>query len=257
MSFAGTMNRRAFIGGSDARIIMGADEAALIRLWREKRGEIEPEDLSGNLIVQLGTCDRGAQPALVRAQQRPQGRRGPAPGPALGHSLDGRHPGRDGGGQWGGVRGQVHAALVVRRAGGGRKAHGPGPAQYVGHPCPVGGALDHHRRRQVGGNHHPDGSALSERPGRGREEILALRPVGRDAPPDQCRAAAAADRSDPHRRYDLVQQLGGICRRSSAAPGRPIWSTSGPRPSSRGLCRRTPGRPSAMGCGPNARSPGR
>src|SRR5205814_3176024 len=47
-------NRRQFIGGSDARIIMGADEAALIRLWREKRGEVEPEDLSGNLIVQLG-----------------------------------------------------------------------------------------------------------------------------------------------------------------------------------------------------------
>src|ERR1700757_2722751 len=46
--------RRAFIGGSDARIIMGDDEAALIRLWREKRGEIEPEDLSGNLLVQLG-----------------------------------------------------------------------------------------------------------------------------------------------------------------------------------------------------------
>ena len=33
---------------------MGNDEAALIRLWREKRGEAEPEDLSGNLIVQLG-----------------------------------------------------------------------------------------------------------------------------------------------------------------------------------------------------------
>jgi len=48
-------NRCAFIGGSDARIIMGGDEAALLRLWREKRGEIEPEDLSGNLIVQLGS----------------------------------------------------------------------------------------------------------------------------------------------------------------------------------------------------------
>ena len=49
-------DRRSFIGGSDARIIMGDDEAALIRLWREQRGEIEPEDLSGNLIVQLGTA---------------------------------------------------------------------------------------------------------------------------------------------------------------------------------------------------------
>jgi hypothetical protein len=33
---------------------MGNDEAALVRLWREKRGEAEPADLSGNLIVQLG-----------------------------------------------------------------------------------------------------------------------------------------------------------------------------------------------------------
>ena len=47
-------DRRYFIGGSDARIIMGDNEAALLRLWREKRGEVEPEDLSGNLIVQLG-----------------------------------------------------------------------------------------------------------------------------------------------------------------------------------------------------------
>jgi len=47
-------NRRYFVGGSDARIIMGDDETALVRLWREKRGEAEPEDLSGNLIVQLG-----------------------------------------------------------------------------------------------------------------------------------------------------------------------------------------------------------
>jgi predicted phage-related endonuclease len=47
-------NRRYFIGGSDARIIMGSDEGALLRLWREKRGEVEPEDLPGNLIVQLG-----------------------------------------------------------------------------------------------------------------------------------------------------------------------------------------------------------
>jgi hypothetical protein len=45
---------RHFIGGSDARIIMGDDEVALLRLWREKRGEVEPVDLSGNLIVQLG-----------------------------------------------------------------------------------------------------------------------------------------------------------------------------------------------------------
>src|SRR5262245_27737755 len=48
--------RRFFVGGSDARIIMANDEVALVRLWREKRGETEPEDLSGNLIVQMGAA---------------------------------------------------------------------------------------------------------------------------------------------------------------------------------------------------------
>jgi len=49
-------DRRCFIGGSDARIIMGTDEGALVRLWREKRAEAEPEDYSANLIVQLGAA---------------------------------------------------------------------------------------------------------------------------------------------------------------------------------------------------------
>jgi predicted phage-related endonuclease len=51
---ADSANRRSILGGSDARVIMGNDEAALLRLWREKRGEVAREDLSGNLIVQLG-----------------------------------------------------------------------------------------------------------------------------------------------------------------------------------------------------------
>ncbi len=46
--------RRHFIGGSDARIIMGRDEKALAGLWKEKRGETAPVDLSHELIVQLG-----------------------------------------------------------------------------------------------------------------------------------------------------------------------------------------------------------
>jgi predicted phage-related endonuclease len=49
------VDRRGFIGGSDARTIMGNDEIGLIRLWREKRGEVAAEDLSGNLAVQLGS----------------------------------------------------------------------------------------------------------------------------------------------------------------------------------------------------------
>src|SRR6476619_7560109 len=47
-------DRTKFIGGSDARIIMGKDEKTLHRLWREKRGEVDNLDLSGVLTVQLG-----------------------------------------------------------------------------------------------------------------------------------------------------------------------------------------------------------
>ena len=88
--------RHHFIGGSDARIIMGDDEAALLRLWREKRGEAEPEDLSGNLIVQLGTVTEEPQPALVRAQYRTNGQRGPAAGFPSREAMDGGDAGRHG-----------------------------------------------------------------------------------------------------------------------------------------------------------------
>jgi predicted phage-related endonuclease len=50
------LDRRSFIGGSDARVIMGNDQPALLRLWQEKRGEVGPNDLSGNLIAQLGVA---------------------------------------------------------------------------------------------------------------------------------------------------------------------------------------------------------
>src|ERR1700674_3222341 len=72
-------DRRAFIGGSDARIIMGDDESALLRLWREKRGELVPEDLSSNLVVQLGSVtedlnrrwyERNSGHAIIDVQKR-------------------------------------------------------------------------------------------------------------------------------------------------------------------------------------------
>src|SRR5215470_2872511 len=75
------LDRRFFIGGSDARIIMGSDEGALLRLWREKRGEAEPEDLSGNLLVQLGLVieslnrqwfERNTGHVIAQVQQRVQ-----------------------------------------------------------------------------------------------------------------------------------------------------------------------------------------
>jgi predicted phage-related endonuclease len=70
----GNQTRRHFIGGSDARIIMGGDEQALIRLWRQKRGEVEPEDLS-----------------LVRGLYRAADRRRSEESEASDAALDGRH----------------------------------------------------------------------------------------------------------------------------------------------------------------------
>ena len=46
--------RRSFIGGSDANVILSGDAERILRLWREKRGEAEPEDLSSVLPVMLG-----------------------------------------------------------------------------------------------------------------------------------------------------------------------------------------------------------
>jgi predicted phage-related endonuclease len=42
-----TGDRHTYIGGSDARTILGRDEGALLRLWQEKRGEVEPQNLDG------------------------------------------------------------------------------------------------------------------------------------------------------------------------------------------------------------------
>lgn len=49
------LKRREGIGGSDANIIMGGDQAAILRLWEEKTGQREGEDLSRVLPVQMGT----------------------------------------------------------------------------------------------------------------------------------------------------------------------------------------------------------
>ncbi len=108
-----------FIAGSDARIIVGDDVVALRLLWQRKRGEGEPEDLPRNLIVR--GRHRGAEPPLVRGQQRtgPHGR--PEARPACWSPLDGSDSQRPGGVERGGVRGQVHAPLVVLGRGGRQK----------------------------------------------------------------------------------------------------------------------------------------
>lgn len=48
-------SRLAGIGGSDANIILSGEAERIARLWREKRSEVEAEDLSGVLPVMLGS----------------------------------------------------------------------------------------------------------------------------------------------------------------------------------------------------------
>jgi hypothetical protein len=89
MSLAETLNnpdRLHFIGGSDARIIMGQEEKALIRLWQEKRDEVEPEDLSGDLFVQFGVLLESRRPGGIHGADGDQDflrlrNRTPAPPP--------------------------------------------------------------------------------------------------------------------------------------------------------------------------------
>jgi hypothetical protein len=47
--------RRSGVGGSDANVILSGDPAMVYQLWLEKRGEVDPADLSSNLPVMLGS----------------------------------------------------------------------------------------------------------------------------------------------------------------------------------------------------------
>ena len=107
---------------------MGEDEAALVRLWREKRGEVEPEDLSDNLIVQLGTATEDLNRQWYERNTGACGGERPAAADPPDPQMDGGHPRWSGRSRGRRIRGQVHAALDVLGGGGGRKAHGPAAA---------------------------------------------------------------------------------------------------------------------------------
>ena len=143
-------DRRYFVGGSDARIIMGDDEAALIRLWKEKRGEIEPEDLSGNLIVQLGAVTEDLNRRWYEANT------GQIVTDVQKHI---RHPGL----RWmaATLDGRVEASGAVFEAkfmlpwyfseeAAAREVCAATAAQYVGGRGPQSGPFRDYRRRQVG-----------------------------------------------------------------------------------------------------------
>src|SRR3984957_9215777 len=224
------MDRRGFIGGSCGRGIMSPDAAALIRLWGEKRGEAEPEGLCENLVVQLGVAtealnrtwyERNAGRVVTDVQRWVQHpvRRYMAATPRRVRQRPRR-----------GVRGQVHATLVVLRRGRRRKAHGPASAQHEGDQRPVGGALDHHRRRQMDRNDHTRRRALPAFSGNGGAALLALRSDRRDPAPLWRRAAAAAGRSGSFGRYERLEFLGRVRRPLLRHPfrlSRPRASQSG------------------------------
>jgi predicted phage-related endonuclease len=54
MTEAARKARMTSIGGSDAKIIMSGNQMAIERLWAEKRGEMESEDLSEIILINLG-----------------------------------------------------------------------------------------------------------------------------------------------------------------------------------------------------------
>ena len=173
---------------------MGSDEAALIRLWREKRGEAEPEDLSGNLIVQLGTAteelnrawyERNTGRAVTEVQRRVKH----SAIPWMAATLDGMVEGT----------GAVFEAKFMLPWSFAEQAAAEKHMAQLQHNMWVTHVRPAVLSIITGGGKWveitiPHGPALSERPGHGGKEVLALRAVGRDAPPDQCRAAAAAHR---------------------------------------------------------------
>src|ERR1700682_3676449 len=76
--------------------------------------------------------DRGAQPALVSTPYRARHRGRATKDRASGGQMDGGDIGWPGRGAGGGIRGAIHAAMFIFRAGGCGKTHGAAAAQYVG-----------------------------------------------------------------------------------------------------------------------------
>jgi hypothetical protein len=170
---------------------MGSDEAALLRLWREKRGEAEPEDLSGNLIVQLGT----AMEELNRSwYERNTGRRVRDVQRQVRHSaiswmvatLDGIVD----------VTEAVFESKFMLPWSFSEEAAAQKYMPQLQHNMWVthlrSSVLSHHRRGQMGRDRDSHGPTLSQRPRIGGKEILALCAIGRSSPPRPGRAATAA-----------------------------------------------------------------
>src|SRR5437899_4104269 len=205
-------DRRSFIGGSDARIIMGSDESALIRLWREKRGETEPADLSGNLIVQLGTVtedlnrrwyELNSGHVIKDVQKRAQHQviRWMAA------TLDGVVE----------STGAVFEAKFMLPWSFSEEAAAEKHMAQLQHNMWVIQSRSAVLSIITGGgkwveDDHSSRPALPASPAHRGEEVLALRRAWRGPSSIRRRAASTSDRGGPDRRHDLIEFLGGIGR---------------------------------------------
>ncbi len=132
---------------------MGEDEANLNRLWREKRGEIEPEDLTDNLIVQLGVVTEDLNRRWYQYNT----------GHAIKHVQKRiQHPVNNGWRRrstaWSNRKARCskpnsccHGRSSEQAAAG--KAHGAAAAQYVDRQCAIRGACRSSPARQMGRAH--------------------------------------------------------------------------------------------------------
>ena len=247
-------DRRYFIGGSDARVIMGDDEAALLRLWREKRGEVEPEDLSGNLIVQLGLATeklnrRWYQANTGRVITDVQKWR-PPPDTAL-DGGDARRSSR-----WRRcIRSQIHVAVVSSR----RKRPLEKHAAQLQHNMWVVAARGAVLSIITGGGKWVEikiacRSALPASDRHCRAEVLALRRKRRATRTIRRRAAEAAHRGGAHCRYELLERLGGVCCDLFADPVGPSRTRTGQGRAQELWCPMMRSRRSVMASEPSARN---
>jgi predicted phage-related endonuclease len=211
-------HRRRFIGGSDARIIMGEDEAALARLWKEKRGEVEAEDLSGDLLVQLGTVteqlnrhwyEKNTVQVVTEVQRQvfhPVHR-------WMAATLDGRVE----------ATGAVFEAKFMLPWNFSEEAAAEKHMAQLRHNMWVTASRTAVLSIITGGGRWvemtiPADPLYQHLLLTAERKILALRPERRAPSPLRHRAAAAKDRSGPNRRHERLQCLGRVCKPLSADP---------------------------------------
>ena len=173
---------------------MGDDEAALLRLWREKRGEVEPRTSRTTSSSSSGQRPRtsigvGSNAIPIRSSQESSA------GSSI-RSCDGWRPRSTA--MVEGTGAVFEAKFMLPWSFSKRRAAEKHMAQLQ-HNMWVDerhdlGAFDHHGRRQMGRDIHPGRPALPAPSSDGGEEILALRRERRAPSPVRRRATATANR---------------------------------------------------------------